>query len=191
MIRKTKREMPLLNTTSTADISFMLLIFFLVTTSMNSEKGLQRELPPSTPPDEEIKDETTVEKRDLLVINVASGGKVTFNEEEIEASAMRDKLITFIDNPNNSEELPEKHITDIPLIGRTMVSDSHVIQITAERDADYDTYFNVQNEIVAAYRILRDRKAKQVFKITFEQCTDKQKEAVKQCYPHRVAENYL
>jgi len=129
--RKKKHSIPELNTTSTADISFMLLIFFLLTTSMDSDKGLGRMLPPKEPDkQEELQD---VDRNKVLVLHVMKNGKITINDEEtIISPEIRKTIKQFIVN----------------------VGESHIIEIQVNRSADYDSYFKLQNQIVKCYKEL-------------------------------------
>lgn len=105
MARK-KRKVPAMNATSSADIAFMLLIFFLITTSMDTDKGLARRLPPPVPKDQ--KEQVDINKRNLLTVMINSFGQVLANGEEIPLTQLKDKAKEFIDNPYNDVHLPEK-----------------------------------------------------------------------------------
>ena len=74
LIRRKQHETPGLNTTSTADISFMLLIFFLVTTSMDVDKGLLRQLP-SPEPQKKEQQQSVVDKANLMALRLTAGGR--------------------------------------------------------------------------------------------------------------------
>lgn len=190
IIRREKRKLPLLNTTSTADISFMLLIFFLVTTSMDMDKGLSRQLPPIEPPEEMVA-ERQVSARNVLRIHVLANNQVAVNDELTDISALKSKVETFVENAQNSAQLPEKHERTIALLGKCMVTDKHIIQVKAERTSSYDTYFSVQNEIVAAYQTLRNRLARQRFGRSYVECSEKEQEALREYYPQRISEEYV
>ena len=113
MARK-KRKVPGLNASSTADISFILLIFFLVTTSMDTDSGLARRLPP--PPEENQEDaELDVKERNLLKVLVNARGQVLCGDEFIEVDQLCDKAKEFVKNEDNRANLPEKHMKNIPV----------------------------------------------------------------------------
>lgn len=166
MFRRKKRSVPLLNTSSTADISFMLLILFLVTTSMDVDKGLARELPPVTPQEEQPMD---IQEGLILRLAIDGDNQLTCNEQPIAVKELRQRIIAFV---------REK--------GR-----QHVIQLQADRRAEYDLYFQVQNELVAAYRTLRDERARKLYGCTLEQCGEAEQQSIKKEIPQRVAEVYL
>ncbi|MBO4827227.1 MAG: biopolymer transporter ExbD [Prevotella sp.] len=167
MFKRKKREVPSLNTTSTADISFMLLILFLVTSSMDIDKGLTRQLPPITP-DEQRVEQTDVEERNLLSLQVAADGTFTCNDEPMKIGLLRERVVEFV--------------------GKTADRDKHIIQLETDRNADYEVYFDIQNEIVAAYNTLRDQLARKRFGHGLAQCTTEQKNELRAYYPQRIAE---
>ena len=124
---KRSRKAPTINSTSTADIAFMMLLFFLLTTSMDTDQGLQRILP--RPPENKTKDIIDVNKRNILTVMVSSDNRIMCRGEEIPLAQLREKAKEFIDNPMNLENLPEKKEVDIPFFGKQMISDSHIISL--------------------------------------------------------------
>ncbi|MGN1262705.1 MAG: ExbD/TolR family protein [Prevotella sp.] len=187
MIKKRFRHIvPSLNTTSTADISFMLLIFFLVTTSIDNEKGVVRRLPP--PPDATEHSVLTVKERNVLRVAIADDGSVTCEDSTITLRQLKKRVETFVDNRNNEPTLPEKHLCEVRLLGKCLVSDAHVISLVVSRNADYDSYFHVQETIVAAYSSLRDRLSRRRFGHPYAECTPEEREALAKCYPQRISE---
>ena len=167
MFKRKKREVPSLNTTSTADISFMLLILFLVTSSMDIDKGLTRQLPPITP-EEQLTEQTNIEERNVMQLQVAADGTITCNEEPLAIGQLKARVEEFV--------------------GKTADREKHIIQLDVHRQADYDVYFNIQNEIVAAYNSLRDKLALQRYRHDFAHCSPEQKAALRAYYPQRIAE---
>ena len=132
MVKHKKRHIiPELNTTSTADISFMLLIFFLLTTSMDSDKGLGRMMPPPEPDkQEEMQD---VKKDNVLTLHLMKGGKLTIDDDEVDI------------NPSIRKTIKQFVVS---------VGESHIIELQVDRSADYDSYFKLQNQIVQSYKEL-------------------------------------
>ena len=94
LIRKRRHDIPGLNTTSTADISFMLLIFFLVTTSMDVDKGLRRQLPPAQ--QEKIEQESLVDKGKLMELKITEGNVLLLNGQPINMDELRIRTEEFI-----------------------------------------------------------------------------------------------
>lgn len=191
---KKKRKMPSLNTTSTADISFMLLIFFLVTTSMDTDRGLGRTLP-KPPEDEEQQNEIDVKERNLLNIRVNKDNYLMIGDDFVSLSDVKPRAKEFIANPNNDAKLPEKHPKTIDLFATSklgektmMVTDKHVISVQTDRGTSYWVYFEVQNELVAAYNELRDELAMAAFGRHYEVCTKDEQEAIRKVYPQKISE---
>jgi len=163
--RKEKKTVPGLNTTSTSDISFMLLIFFLVTTSMDSDKGLGRQLPPMDPEEQvEVQD---VDKNKVLTLHLMKDSKLT----------MDDKAVAIDDNLRKDIRhfILEK--------GRT-----HIIELQLDRDADYDSYFRLQNQIVRAYRELRDAASKKKYGKMYAKCSEEERKKITKMFPQRIQE---
>lgn len=187
MFRKRhQRRVPGLNTMATSDISFMLLVFFLVTTSIDSDKGLARRLPP--PPQDQQPTELVVKERDILRVAIGGDGRLTCEDRTVTLPELRERIVTFVDNAADSPSLPEKHIVNIPKLGRCSVTDRHVIALEVSREADYDTYFHVQQTITAAYDTLRGRLAVARFGHTLDECSPDERSAVMRHYPQRVSE---
>ena len=184
---KKKRSVPGLNASSTADISFILLIFFLVTTSMDTDMGLVRRLPPP-PEDEQNEAEIDVKDRNALRVKVNAAGNLMVNDDFIALDQLCDRAKEFIQNPNNLPTLPEKHAKNIPLLGMCAVTDKHVISVQTDRGTSYNVYFQVQNELVRAYNELRDELAKAKFGRVYANCTDEQQQAIRGYYPQKISE---
>ncbi len=186
MARK-KKKVPGLNQSSTADISFILLIFFLITTSMDTDMGLSRRLP--QPPDKDQEDtQIDVKERNVLNVRLNAAGQLMCNHDIIDVRELRDRAKEFIKNENNSPTLPEKHEKVIDLLGRCYVTDKHVISVQTDRGTPYTIYFQVQNELVAAYNEVRDELSKEKFGRMYERLTDEQKVAIRAYYPQKISE---
>ena len=154
MARK-KRKVPAMNATSSADIAFMLLIFFLITTSMDTDKGLARRLPPPVPKDQK-KNDVDVNKRNLLVVLINSSNQILCGDKFVDIKQLKDEVKTFIDNPYNDANKPEKTEEDVPFFGKVMTAKKHVISLQNDRGTEYQAYISVQNELAKAYNELRD-----------------------------------
>ena len=188
MARK-KKSMPGINSSSTADIAFMLLIFFLTTTSMDTDKGLARRLPP--PPDPSVKtdDNLKVKERNVLQVRINKDNQLMVGSEYMEISQLRAKAKEFIANPNDDENLPEKHLVNIPLLGGDcMVAKNHVISVTNDVGTSYQAYIDVQNELVAAYNELRNELAKAKFGKEYVACDEDEQKAIREFHPQKISE---
>lgn len=178
--------MPQLNTTSTADISFMLLIFFLVTSSMDTDKGLTSQLPP--PEDTTEQQEQEVKKRNVLELRLDADDVLTCNGETIGNDELTKRVEDFVANVSDAADLPEKSEREVHLIGRCRVSDRHIITIEADRETTYNAYFEMQNAIARGYNNLRDRLARSRFGHAYALCSQEERDAVAMVYPKRISE---
>ena len=166
---KRKRKVPGINASSTADIAFMLLIFFLITTSMDTDRGLARRLPPP-PENEKQKDDIIVKERNVLQIRLNKDDQLMIGGEWSDIKQLREKAKEFIANP------------------KVMITEKHVISVQNDVGTSYDAYFQVQNELVAAYNELRDELAKAQFGKPLAECTEEQKDAISDYYPQKISE---
>ena len=188
---KKKRKVPGLNASSTADISFILLIFFLITTSMDTDMGLARRLP-QPPEDEEIKQELKIKERNVMEVRINAQGFLWVKDgtasSYVDIRELKTRAKQFIKNENNLSILPEKHPINIPLLGVCALTDKHVISVQTDRGTPYNMYFQVQNELVAAYNELRDELSKQKFGRIYAALSDEQKVAIRTYYPQKISE---
>ena len=185
-VRK-RRRVPGINTASIADISFTLLILFLVVTSMDDDNGMSRMLPPLATEQQP----TAMSQRNVLRIVVSPNNDITINDDTVSVETLRERVVEFVDNPNNEPNLPEKVERDIYPLGKCMITENHVVQIEADRESDYNTYFSIQHEIVAAYAQLRDTLAMHRFQKHYAQCSEEQRMALRKYYPQKVSENFV
>ena len=160
------RETPEVNGGSLADIAFLLLIFFLVTTTMDTDTGITRLLPPEPDPEQEDV-EVKVNKRNVLVVLLNRSDLLMVGGEVMDRLALKDKTIEFFTNPLNKEDLPVMEATEIQFppgsssllpedgIWRGNVSKG-VISLQNDRSTTYGKYLQVQNELVAAVNTLRN-----------------------------------
>ncbi len=183
-----KRKTPGINGSSSADIAFMLLIFFLITTSMDTDKGLARRLPPPVPKDQKNDTDVDIKKRNLLPILVSSTNQVLCGDQITDVKQLKDKVKEFIENPYNDEHKPEKVEVDVPYFGKMMVTKNHVISLMNDRGTSYQAYIDVQNELAAAYRELRDDVSKKKFGKAFMDLDEDQQKAVQMIYPQKISE---
>ncbi len=186
MFGRKKRETPILDTTSTADISFMLLIFFLVTSSMDTDKGLTRQLP--MPEEQEEEQDLVVKRRNVMELHLDATGQLTLDGDTVSADALTSRIEDFVANVSDDPEKPERSEREVHLLGLSRVSDRHVIFINVSPEATYDAYFQMQNAIVAAYSNLRNKLAQEYFAHDFKDCSQEQRDAVAMVFPQRISE---
>jgi len=182
---KGKRKVPDINSSSTADIAFLLLIFFLITT--DTDRGLARLLPP--PPEDEKNENTDkIKERNILQVYLNKDDALMCGNDYIGVDQLRQKAKEFIANVANAENMPEKTQKNVEFFGTCMVNDKHVISLQNDRGSSYQAYISVQNELVAAYNELRDELAKEKFGVTYSELNDLQQKAVREIYPQRISE---
>jgi Biopolymer transport protein len=182
-----KRKIPVVNSTSTADIAFMILLFFLLTTSMATDAGLARLLPPPIPKDQQGAD-VDIKKRNLMVVLINTNNQILCNGQFVEVHELRERAKEFIQNPYNDEHKPEKVELDVPFFGKQMVTRNHIISLQNDRGTEYQAYINVQNELAAAYNELRNDLSKEKFGRLFEELNEEQQRAVRMIYPQKISE---
>ena len=181
------RKVPEIPTASLADMAFLLLIFFLVTTTMDVDSGLERRLPQWVDPNMEIDQDQQIKERNVFVVLVNRDNNLLVENEWAEIADLREKAKEFMSNPNNLETLPEKEPVQVPLFGEVMVSKG-VISLRNDLDTKYGTYIAVQNELVGAINELRDELAMEKFTKKYENCDEQQQDAVRMVYPSRISE---
>ena len=183
-----KRKMPGLNTSSTADISFMLLIFFLVTTSMDTDQGLARSLP-KPPEDDQLNNEIKVKERNILNIRINKDNYLLIGDDYATLADVKERAKEFIKNEDNKPNLPELKPHKVKELGKTfMVTENHVISVQTDRGTDYGVYFAVQDALVSAYNEIRDEFSKQEFGYKYDQLDAYQQKIVRDIYPQKISE---
>ena len=179
---------PEINAGSMADIAFLLLVFFLVTTTMDSDFGLSRKLPPPVEDDQEIID---IKQRNVLTVLVNANDQLLVKGELMQIEDLKEKAKEFIANPKNSDDLPEKKATEVPFFGNVMVS-KQVISLQNDNGTSYKMYIQVQNELARAYNELRNELSEQKFGRTYDYYVDmKDKDhysAIRKIYQQRISE---
>ena len=149
-----------------ADIAFLLLIFFLVTTTMDIDTGITRLLPPEPDPEQEDV-EVRVNQRNVLVVLLNRSDLLMVGGEVMDRLALKNEVIEFFTNPARSEDLPVMEATEVqfppgssPLLPPdglwTGEVSKGVISLQNDRSTTYGKYLQVQNEIVAAVNTLRN-----------------------------------
>ena len=189
-----KRKVQEINAGSMADIAFLLLIFFLVATTMNVDTGLARMLPP-LPPENQKTDDIKVKQRNILLVLVNGAGQIMAgtqgHQELIDLRELKDKTKEFILNPYDLDELPEKEDTEIELPdgGKWVYPVSMgVVSLQTTRDTNYQAYIMVQNELTRAFNEVRDDVAMRKFGAKFADLNDEQRSAVVKAVPNKISE---
>ena len=182
------KKIPQINASSMADISFLLLIFFLVTTSMDVNQGLARRLPAPVPPDQKVEN-TDINKRNLMIVKINSANQLMVQGQLLDVKQLRAKAKEFIKNENDDATLPKLVEEDFgEPIGVVKYTKDHVISVQNDVDTQYQAYLDVQNELVAAYNELRDECARQYFHKAYAELDEDQQKQVQKVYPQKISE---
>ena len=185
-----KRKVQEINASSMADISFLLLIFFLVTTTMSVDKGLSRRLPPPLPPNME-KPDIDVKKRNIFIVLINSNNQLLVQGEALDVKELREKSKTFIKNEADDASLPEKLPVEVEFDGikeQVLTTKNHVISLQNDRGTQYQKYIEVQNELVAAYNELRNEMAQARFGMLYDELDENRQKAIQTIYPQKISE---
>ena len=183
-----KKKVPEVPAASLADIAFMLLIFFLVTTTMDVDSGLERRLPQWVNP-EDIDDTPPIKERNVFVVLVNRDNQLLVEGSPCRVEDLREKTKEFLTNPLDLPNMPEKVEKDIPYFGPTKVlTGSAVISLKNDFGTTYGTYIMVQNELIAAINELRDQISQSKFGKPFNKLNEDQQDAVKEIYPQKISE---
>ena len=181
-----KRKTPGLNTQSTADIAFLLLCYFLMTSTMDQQNGLQRRLPPMPDKDQKV-DDQKVNRRNIIIVKINSADRLFAGNEMLDISQLKDKIKEFLTNPADDPNLPEKEMKNIEGLGEYPVSKG-VISLQNDRGTSYQAYIAVQNELVKAVNELRDEFARAKSGKPFAALSEEQQDIAKKAVPQNISE---
>ena len=189
-----KRKTPDINAGSQADIAFLLLIFFLVATTMNTDTGIARMLPPM-PPEDQQQEEIKVKERNLFLVFINGRGDImagaSGKQEPIVLSQLKERAKEFIVNPMDDPNLPERIEKEIELADGSKwvypVSEG-VISLQTTRDTNYQSYIMVQNELTRAFNEVRDEVAIRKFGAKYTELTEDQRNAIAKAVPLKISE---
>jgi biopolymer transport protein ExbD len=139
-----------------ADIAFLLLIFFLVTTTIETDAGLDRMLPPIEPPDVDV----VIKEKNIFTVNINKNGQLLVEEELLDLKELRSAAIAFLDNGGDGtctycKGKRDESSSDNP--------SKAIISLKNDRETQYGIYITVQNEIVGAYNDLRNRESQRLY----------------------------
>lgn len=180
-----KRANQEINAGSMADIAFLLLIFFLVTTTMNTDSGIMRTLPPIA---EEQEVEIKMKKRNILFVSINARDQILLNlSEQIDLSQLKERAKKFILNPANDPEMPEVEIKEVEGIGNIRVSRA-TISLQNTTQTSYNMYVMVQNELTRAYNEIREEYSQRYFGVSFDRLDKEQLKAIREAVPLRISE---
>lgn len=151
-----RKGAPEVNAGSMADIAFLLLIFFLVTTTIETDAGLDRMLPPMEPPEEDV----VIKQKNIFTVNINKNGQLLVEDQLMQLKDLRKAAMDFLENGadgscNYCQGRKDPASSDNP--------SKAIISLKNDRETKYSTYITVQNELVGAYNDLRNREAQKSF----------------------------
>ncbi len=158
-----KRAAPEVNAGSMADIAFLLLIFFLVTTTIETDTGINRKLPPM----EESEEDVIIKQKNIFTVLINGKDQLLVEDELMELKNLRKAAVEFLDNGGGTGEDACSYCKGKKSPSSSDNPDKAIISLKNERETTYSTYISVQNELVAAYNQLRDRRAQELYGISF------------------------
>lgn len=155
-----RKGAPEVNAGSMADIAFLLLIFFLVTTTIETDAGLDRMLPPMEPPEEDV----VIRQKNIFTVNINKNGQLLVEDELMPLNNLRAAAVAFLENGADGscdycQGSKDPASSDNP--------SKAIISLKNDRETKYSTYITVQNELVGAYNDLRNRAAQRIFQRDF------------------------
>jgi len=202
------RPVPEINAGSMADIAFLLLIFFLVATTMNQDFGLQRKLPKYVEKDEKNKT-PIIKERNIFQILVNRDNELLVEGEKLNMEQLQSKIIEFVINPKNDISLSEqkklkeiiseayqnkktsdslKFKTISQILNPEVTISQGIISLQSDRSTLYSTYLSIQNEILAAFGKLKDDCAMQYFGMIYGNLDIEKKEIIDAIMPMNISE---
>ena len=180
-----KKKVPDLNAGSMADISFLLLIFFLVTTTMDVDSGITRRLPP---PVEDPEMDVKVKERNIMNVMINKYDKMLVNGKPGDITTLKEMTKQFITPNPNDEKAPETEVKEIELLGNVLMSKG-VVSLKNDRGTSYLMYISVQNELARAFNEMKDEMSMKYFGQHYADLTDQGKiDAINKAVPVRISE---
>ena len=187
---KSKRKVGDINSSSMADISFLLLIFFLVTTTMDVDTGMKRTLPPWIDPTEQQND-VDVNERNVLKVNVSRNGSIMVGTEEYRASDLKrsaghSRLSREVYHFLVDQDKSNKKATEIE--GATYHISEGLVSLKADNESKYKIYLQVQDELTHAFNLYRDDISRAVYGVGYDELDDIQAANIRKAVPMKISE---
>ena len=180
-----RRDVPEINAGSMADIAFLLLIFFLVTTTMNVDSGINKKLSEKPPPDYEP---PVIKQKNIFEVNINRNNELLVEGEHMELKDLKEAAIKFIDNGGGVGKPGEDGTPGQPCDyckgERSESSSDHpnkaIISVQSDRGTEYGTYIAVQDELLKAYTVLRNRLSQERYKMLYTELDKAYKDSQRQ-----------
>lgn len=175
-LKKRSREEAEVPQAGMADIAFLLLIFFLVVTTIDVDTGIGMQLPPPPDPDQEP---PPIRERNLMNILVNARGQILINEEQASLQDVQQLVMDFVDNENRAQD-PD--LSEDPR--------SAIVSIKTDRQTPYEIYIDMLDEVIGAYRQLRDEAAQSEFGLTYREYSnrvEREDNVIREMYPQNIS----
>lgn len=187
---RAKKKAGEINSSSMADISFLLLIFFLVTTTMDVDTGMKRTLPPWIDPTEQQND-VDVNERNVLKVNVARNGSIMVGTEvyranDLNRSAGHSRLSREVYNFLVDADKSNKK--DVEIDGAMYPISEGLVSLKADNESKYSVYLQVQDELTYAFNLYRDDISRLVYGIGYNELDDIQQANIRKAVPMKISE---
>lgn len=179
------KKVPEINSSSQADIAFLLLCFFLMTTSMNVDYGITRRLPP--PVEQNIED-VKVKERNVMNVLVNKSDKLLVNGRPMDITLLMQEAKHFMTPNPGDPTSPEVEMKTIDGIDGQVLMSKGVISLQNDRGTSYAMYISVQNELARAFNELKEEQALRCFHKHYDQLNEDQTKAINAAVPVRVSE---
>ena len=174
MAKSRNRPSMEINAGSMADIAFLLLLFFLMVTTIDVDKGITVVLPPWPESEEDI-EQVDVKDRNILTVLINAGDQLLVEGEPMNIGSLKETTKTFLSNKGR-----KSHLSDSP--------QKAVVSLKNHRATSYDIYIQVQNELKAAYNELRDKAAMEQFGVGYAKLDRTNKKLIRSMYPIKISE---
>ncbi|OQY05937.1 MAG: biopolymer transporter ExbD [Bacteroidetes bacterium 4572_117] len=175
-----------INAGSMADIAFLLLIFFLVTTTMDVDSGITRKLS-AIPPEDQPKP-PDVKERNVYIVLINQHNQLAVEGELMSINKLCDGVKEFIKNPHDNKNLSEKkEPEEIQFLGMVARSKG-VVSLQNDKGTSYHKYIEVQNELVRAFNELRNELSMKTFGMAFKDLANDKQASIKKAYPMTISE---
>lgn len=183
-----KRALQEINAGSMADIAFLLLIFFLVTTTMDVDSGIARKLPPFVPEDEiEDDPDQKVKERNVFIVLINRNNDLLVEGSPMHITQLCEKTKEFYWNPAGDDNLAFTEMEEDPILG-TYKKSMGVVSLQNDRGTSYGTYIAAQNELTRAFNEMREEVSMSKFGKKYDDLGDDRQKAVRKAVPLAISE---
>ena len=183
------RKTPEVNSSSTADMAFLLLCFFMMTTTMDQDWGLLRRLPPKPNPNHEQQNRE-VNRRNIIIVKINRSNKLLVGAKPMQVTDLRAEVKRIIKNQSNDPSLPAKQTITKEYKGKeyTFEMSEGVVSLQNDRGTRYEAYLEVQNELIGVFNELREEVAIQKFGVEYRNLDEEAQKIINEVVPQQISE---